>query len=128
MPAACHLLDKMPKNVSGKIDRKALIQLAGETPGPQREGRTFVAPRNDAEEVVCAVLAEVLGLPEVSVTDSFFELGGHSLLLMQVLHQLQDAFEVQIPLRRLYADPTPEGIAALIESLIIEQISAEEEP
>jgi len=125
VPTACHVIAKLPKTISGKIDRKALAAL-GAGALLEVEAKAYIAPRNDAEEIVCSIFTDILGLEEVSVDASFFELGGHSLLLMQVLHQLQDTFEVQFPLRRLYADPTPEGIAALAEGLLIEAIEAEE--
>jgi hypothetical protein len=68
----------------------------------------------------------VLGLDRVSVTDNFFELGGHSLLLPQVLHQLRAAFQVEIPLRTLFTEPTVEGQALAVEELVLAEIEREQ--
>jgi acyl carrier protein len=63
---------------------------------------------------VAAVWAQVLGLERVSAHDNFFELGGHSLLATQVLSHLQQAFPVNIPLRRLFEEPTVANLARII--------------
>jgi acyl-coenzyme A synthetase/AMP-(fatty) acid ligase/acyl carrier protein len=119
VPAAFVVLDALPLTPSGKVDRRAL-------PAPDRgraagDGET-VAPRTEAEETVAAIWCKVLGLDRVGVTDSFFALGGHSLLLPQVMHQLRLAFDVAIPLRTLFDEPTVEGQALAVEEVLLAEI------
>jgi acyl carrier protein len=119
VPAAFVVLDALPLTPSGKVDRRAL-------PAPDRgraagDGET-VAPRTEAEETVAAIWCKVLGLDRVGVTDSFFALGGHSLLLPQVMHQLRLAFQVAIPLRTLFDEPTVEGQALAVEEVLLAEI------
>ena len=96
----------------------------GKLPAPDRDsGQTYIAPRNEIEERLAAIWAEVLGLERVGVEDNFFALGGHSLLATQVISRAQDAFRKNLPVRRLFENPTISGLARLIENLSEPQIA-----
>ena len=112
VPAAFVLLDQMPLTPNRKIDRKAL-------PAPERHHAEdgYVAPRTPVEEVVAGVWTEVLGVARVGAHDNFFDLGGHSLLATQVISRLRNAFQVELPLQRIFEEPTVAGLAKGIEAL-----------
>jgi amino acid adenylation domain-containing protein len=83
VPGAIVVLDALPLNANGKVDRKAL-------PQPERAGAdAYEAPADDTERALAAAWAEVLGVPRVGRNDNFFELGGHSLLAIQLLEQVR---------------------------------------
>jgi acyl carrier protein len=65
-----------------------------------------VAPRTPHEEMVAAIWAEVLNLARVGATDNFFHLGGHSLLATRVMSRVRKAFNVELPLYKLFEAPT----------------------
>jgi amino acid adenylation domain-containing protein len=113
MPNAFMLLPALPLTANGKVDRIALpvpnLELSRIT--------SFVSPRTAEEEIIAAIIAEVLGLEEIGVYDNFFELGGHSLLATQVVSRLQEAFSVELPLRCLFEAPNVVELDQFIANL-----------
>ena len=87
VPSAWVLLDRMPLNANGKVDRKAL-------PAPEfgSEERVIVAPRNAMEKKLLEVFCGVLQRSQeaLSVDDDFFGVGGSSLQAMTLLTRLRD--------------------------------------
>ncbi|MEJ2885891.1 Pls/PosA family non-ribosomal peptide synthetase [Actinomycetospora aeridis] len=111
VPATIDVIDELPTQPSGKVDRGRLPEPTGRrlvsTDGPA------VAPEGPAEERVAEVVAAAMGLDEVSVTADFFdELGGHSLAAARVVSGLREA-GMAVAVRDLYAQPTVRGLARL---------------
>ncbi len=108
LPAVFVFLQHLPLTPNGKVDRRAL-------PAPDwRAGSSYVAPRTPLEEVLASFFAEILGLERVGVEDGFFKLGGHSLLAAQLVAKVRGAFQVDLPLRRLFETPTVSAVAAAV--------------
>ncbi|MGQ0554675.1 MAG: amino acid adenylation domain-containing protein [Nitrospiraceae bacterium] len=105
------VLESLPRNANGKLDRRALPEPTGRDPH-----RTFVAPRTEIEATVAREWAEVLGLPHVGVHDNFFDLGGHSLLAAQLISRIQRMIGKPIALLDLFQAPTVESLAKRIVS------------
>jgi len=61
--------------------------------------------------VLAGIFSEVLGVSRVGAFDNFFELGGHSLRGTQVVSRIRDVFQVELPLRRIFEEPTVSGLA-----------------
>ena len=114
VPSTFVFLDEMPLMPNGKIDRRAL-------PVPERSRddleNVYVAPRDDAEQWLAELSAKLLGVEKVGVHDDFFELGGHSLLATQLISRVRQKFDVEIPLRAIFAAPTVAGLAEKIEGM-----------
>jgi amino acid adenylation domain-containing protein len=104
VPTAFVPLDTLPLTPNGKLDRKAL-------PEPDlTSGSAYVAPRNAAQETMCAIFAEVLGVPQVGIDDSFFELGGQSLLAMRLISRIRSALDVDLSIAEFFDAPTVAGL------------------
>ncbi|SFK58258.1 non-ribosomal peptide synthetase [Methylocapsa palsarum] len=112
-------VDEFPLTASGKIDRDALPAPYGPS-----AARKYEEPRTPTEEILVRIWKEVLGLERVGVGDDFFALGGHSLLATRAMSRVRDAFDIDLPLRRLFESPTPAALAAAVETALIEQIDA----
>ncbi|WP_353902122.1 amino acid adenylation domain-containing protein [Micromonospora harpali] len=84
VPGRWVVLDRLPLQEHGKVDRRALPAPTDEVPAGER-----VPPAGPVEALVAAIWQAVLGVAEVGATDDFFDLGGHSLLATQVVARLR---------------------------------------
>jgi tyrocidine synthetase-3 len=113
VPAFILLLDAMPLNASGKIDRGAL--LAPELGDMAREEK--VAPSTETEQLLAEIWAHVLDLPveQLSVHDEFFNLGGNSLAAITIVQRIDEYFAIALPLKVLFSGLDLETIAQQID-------------
>ncbi|MCY1047015.1 amino acid adenylation domain-containing protein [Corallococcus sp. bb12-1] len=112
VPAAFVLLDSLPLNANGKVDRRALPRPEESTEADD----TVVAPRTPLEQQVADLWTQVLTRTSISVTASFFDLGGHSLLAAQLVSKLSEHFQIKVPLQVLFQSPTVAALAQWIQS------------
>ncbi|MCC3650366.1 amino acid adenylation domain-containing protein [Streptomyces sp. S07_1.15] len=109
VPAAVLVLDALPVTENGKVDRKSL-------PAPEFEGAASGRePRTVAEETLCRLFAEVLGVERVGVEDSFFALGGDSIMSMQLAARARRA-DLLFKAQDVFEHETPAGLAAVAHS------------
>jgi amino acid adenylation domain-containing protein len=105
IPSVFVVLDRMPLTPNGKVDRHALALLGEDGAEP---ARAYVLPSNHVERVMATIWSEVLGIEssKIGVSDNFFELGGHSLTATRIIARLRSAFEIDLPLRSIFLEPT----------------------
>ncbi|MDG9701463.1 non-ribosomal peptide synthetase [Streptomyces sp. DH37] len=111
VPARFVLLDEMPVNRSGKIDKGALPLPSAER---AESGTAYAAPATDAEKVLAEVWREVLGLSLIGVHDDFFRIGGSSLSTVRVA-ALAAERGLPVSVRDLIERPTLAQLAAHAE-------------
>ncbi|MGJ7611902.1 MULTISPECIES: amino acid adenylation domain-containing protein [unclassified Variovorax] len=100
VPSVIMVLDALPLNANGKVDRKALPAATVASDKP------YEAPQGHIAETVAAIWAEVLQMDKVGIHDNFFDLGGHSLLVVRVHRLLEDRLRTTLPLVQLFKYPT----------------------
>jgi amino acid adenylation domain-containing protein len=118
VPASIVMLEALPTNANGKLDRSALPPPDGSR---RRAADDYAPPRSPVEEHLVAVWQDVLRLDRVGIHDDFFDLGGHSLLAVQMLARVRSDLDVDVPLGTVFAGPT---IADLGEAVTLALVGA----
>ncbi|WFA93998.1 plipastatin non-ribosomal peptide synthetase PpsC [Bacillus subtilis] len=109
VPAYMIEMKQWPVTPSGKLDRNALP-----APGGAADAETYTAPRNVTEMKLSQLWEDVLKNGPVGIHDNFFDRGGHSLKATALVSRIAKEFDVQVPLKDVFAHPTVEGLAAVI--------------
>ncbi|ARU62753.1 hypothetical protein CBW65_18600 [Tumebacillus avium] len=115
VPSAFVMLPSLPLTQNGKVDRRA---LPAPDSGDYGAGVQYEAPRNEVETRLTRIWQVILGLDGIGIRNSFFELGGHSLLATQTISRINEAFDLQLPLRAMFEAPTIAEMAELIETAV----------
>jgi len=105
LPAAFVILEKLPLNQNGKLDRQAL-------PEPQATPTAFAVPRTDTERALAEIWRAVLKVDAIGAHDNFFDIGGNSLTLLQVHARLRETFNTDLDVIELFQYPTLDALAA----------------
>ena len=113
VPGRLVWLEALPLTPNGKVDRKALPQ-----PSTLGSAEGYVAPRGAVEARLAKIWQDLLGVDRVGVEDDFFRLGGHSLVATRLMSRLRQAFEVEVPMHRLFAAPTVGALARAVETAL----------
>ncbi|WP_181219296.1 plipastatin non-ribosomal peptide synthetase PpsC [Bacillus subtilis] len=109
VPAYMIEMEQWPVTPSGKLDRNALP-----APGGAADAETYTAPRNVTEMKLSQLWEDVLKNGPVGIHDNFFDRGGHSLKATALVSRIAKEFDVQVPLKDVFAHPTVEGLATVI--------------
>ena len=101
IPSKVLMIDKMPLNSNGKIDKKSLTQK--NEPDKKQSTSEYI---NEQEELLLNVWKSILNVDHLGVNDDFFRAGGHSLLATQVISRVRNLFNIDIQLRSMFEFPT----------------------
>ncbi|MEL6863344.1 MAG: amino acid adenylation domain-containing protein [Bacteroidota bacterium] len=110
VPSIMISLAAMPQTPNGKIDKLAL-------PHPnfsQVNRLEFIAPRDDLEQSIAQIWADLLKVERIGLLDNFFERGGHSLLATRAASNIRKALEVEIAIKDIFTYPTIEKLSQFL--------------
>jgi pimeloyl-ACP methyl ester carboxylesterase len=103
IPAAFIQLEHLPKNINGKIDRKALRNTNHSlSPNPTSHSNRKLTKM---EHIVAEQWEKALGQKVGSPEDDFFALGGDSINALHVILGLENDLAKSIDIRLLYENP-----------------------
>ncbi|WP_406739329.1 amino acid adenylation domain-containing protein [Streptomyces sp. NBC_00853] len=111
VPAVFTVLEQLPLSANGKLDRRALpapVIAVPAAPLPQ----AAQVPAGTPEQILCALMGEVLGLPGVGPDANFFELGGDSIVSIRLVGLARKA-GLTVSARQVFTHPTPAALASV---------------
>ncbi|MFD4937699.1 amino acid adenylation domain-containing protein, partial [Streptomyces virginiae] len=111
VPAVFTELERLPLSANGKLDRRALPAPVIPTPAAPAAPAAQV-PAGTPEQILCALMGEVLGLPGVGPDANFFELGGDSIVSIRLVGLARKA-GLTVSARQIFTHPTPAALASV---------------
>lgn len=110
IPTEVVLLDRLPLDGNGKLDRRALRVPSTPTHSCPAETAAIDA----TERTLLAIWSHLFGRDDLSVDDDFLELGGDSLRAAQIVLAIERTLGTRLPPHILYAAPTVARLAACV--------------
>ncbi|CVL10435.1 related to non-ribosomal peptide synthetase [Fusarium proliferatum] len=113
IPSSIVVLDHMPLNPNGKVDRKELARQARIIPKQQTALPAQAVPVSDIEAILCDEATATFGM-KVDTSDDFFKLGGHSLLATKLISRVEQRFNVRVTVKDVFDNPVFANLAVVI--------------
>ena len=113
IPNIFTVMNKLPLNISGKIDKKKLASIKASEQIVINE-ENYVYPQSELEKRLFDIWKELLNLNIVGINDDFFHLGGHSLLITKMIMQIRQLLDVDIELFEFLEKPTIDNLVKII--------------
>lgn len=120
VPTTYIVLDKLPLNPNGKIDKPNLPfpDVAQQTEDASDEDLKRWESLTETERTIATQWAELIpGLNAKTITpqNDFFDLGGHSLLAQQMLLVVRKGMGANVSINTLYEYPSLGGFSAQVD-------------
>ncbi|RAH76885.1 acetyl-CoA synthetase-like protein [Aspergillus japonicus CBS 114.51] len=117
VPQSIVVVDKMPINNNGKVDRQALAKQAHMC-ARSKVIPDKIAPGSDTEHALAQVISDILGI-EIGITDNFFDYGGDSLKATKVVTRINSQLDSAITVRDLFQHSTVASLAQEMQTSLL---------
>ncbi len=92
LPSYYKVVDIMPLNSNGKIEKKELPEVTEE----DLIKENFIAPETETQISVANIWKEILNVQSVSMLDRFFQLGGDSIKAIKTIAMVNECFDLKL--------------------------------
>ncbi|OHT47049.1 non-ribosomal peptide synthetase [Flavobacterium tructae] len=109
IPRKIIVLDKIPLNDNGKVDKNKLNKL--------KLNSDFLSPETKltaTEQIIKSFFTEILE-KEIQIHSSFFEYGGHSINMIQLISKIEKEFGIKFPIVEVFNRQSIYSIAAYVD-------------
>ncbi|MEV0679058.1 amino acid adenylation domain-containing protein [Actinosynnema sp. NPDC050436] len=110
-PARYAVVEALPLNRSGKVDRAALRAVRPD--GARAAART--RPLDGTQARLAGLWHRLLGTDDVRAEDDFFAVGGNSLLAVRLAFRVREEFGVDVPVAELHRARTLAACAEVVD-------------
>lgn len=122
VPALIRVVDRMPLTPNGKIDRRALAELAGQAVArAQGSVPSSTSSYSSSEAMLCDVWREVLGVP-VAPADNVFALGADSLGAVRAEALVKKRYGLKLPLQTVFDHPVVSEMANCLDEHLLPDV------
>ena len=108
------LMESMPLNANGKIDRSALLSEL------DKHEKELSLPTSETEVLLSEIWAELFELDQPYRENDFLELGGDSILVTRLRNRIAKKWKIEFPASVFFEHTTLESLASLIDTTVIE--------
>jgi acyl-CoA synthetase (AMP-forming)/AMP-acid ligase II len=113
VPSEILILETLPKNATGKIQRLSLAEkLASHLKGH------YVAPETETEQLLVDIFSTALERNNIGIHDNFFFLGGDSLRGTRVIVEINAELDLELPGPSLFQHPTIQELARHVDAAL----------
>ncbi|GAA4115499.1 hypothetical protein GCM10022393_15640 [Aquimarina addita] len=78
--------------------------------------KTYLAPTNEEEILICKIWQECLEVDKVGISDNFFTLGGDSLKAIGLISRMNESLSSSLAIADLYSHPTVKKLTSVLKS------------
>lgn len=111
MPSYLVQVNDFPRMPSGKIDKRSLSKPDNKRP---ELGNIFIEPATALQKLLAKLWCHLLEIDRAGTEDNFFDLGGNSLLALQMIARLKTEHGSDLPVVKLYQQPTIKGVEKIL--------------
>lgn len=116
-------IDKIPRNVNGKIDNNKLMNPLKSL----KEIDKYEPPKNDLEAKLCKIYERVLGVDNIGIKNNYFHIGGDSIKSINLTNSINEELDIKLQVSDIYNNQTIKQLAVFINSNCNEDHSKYEE-
>ncbi|RDW69663.1 hypothetical protein BP6252_08683 [Coleophoma cylindrospora] len=133
VPSAYVSVAEMPRNISGKLDRRTLRNMLEALPANNlqeyMDGDAKTLPSTDTEHGLQALWAEALGvsMERIGAHDNFFQIGGDSVAAMRIV-AMSEARELRLSVADIFSHPRLSDLAQILAERTSRTDTSEADP
>jgi len=114
IPSYFESVNNFPLTTNGKIDRKTMRSWPlTHRPSPEKKS---LEGKSNIEALILGAFCRVLKLEEINLKQSFFDLGGNSLSGTNLIVELEQSLDIELPLHVLYENPVIDDFIQCIKN------------